>query len=93
MAKARLMCTSDKQYADALRLERKALRAIVGRLIEGYLPYETVRKICYESTRELVTPVMQAPVHRPGIDFLVGEALESMDTLIDELVERPDPRG
>lgn len=86
MAKQRRMCTNEAEYARVLGLERKALRAIVGRLLEAHLPYETVRSVCYEAMRDLVVSPSAMPQHKPGIDFLVGEALEHMETLIDDIV-------
>jgi len=93
MAKARTVWTNEADYARALALERKALRAVIRTLLASEMPYEKVRKLCYRAMNELFVPATQAPVETPGLDFLASEALECIDTVIDEMVERPDPRG
>jgi len=89
MAKTRIVWVTADQQTRALMLERKALQAVVARLIEAHFPYEQVRRICYDATRDLLPPQSERS-HKPSLDYLANEALEHMHTLIDEMVEQND---
>jgi hypothetical protein len=89
MARPRESWTNDRETAECLRLERRAMRALVGRLMLEHLPVETVRRLCYTIIGDVVRTGPLFP-ERPGTIALVADALDSVGTLIDEMVERPE---
>lgn len=87
MSTPRKTCYGEAELTKALELERKLLRAVIVRLMRGELHYDQVRRVCYDSTIELVrTPSGSAEEGALGV--LVDEALESAHTLMDEMIER-----
>lgn len=90
--KLRHNCIGEAELKRALELERRAMRAFVTRLLKTEMPYERVKRLCYEVTGDVVCSGVTSP-EAPGFDFLVGEALEHLQTLIDEMIERPARDG
>lgn len=88
--KLRHNCIGETELKRALELERRAMRALLGRLLKSEMPYDRVKRLCYESTADVLSP---AAPEAPGFDYLVGEALEPLHGLIDEMIERSGRDG